>query len=97
METATITKEGKYKRLVESSFNISFETTELIDELVNEEDKALRLKGYIIDYLLKVRIHDQHEGFAGNEPDYILDWLNRFIDQIMLDKGLKLIDKKVSQ
>jgi hypothetical protein len=94
METATITKTGKYKRLVESSFNISFETTELIDDLVPDEEEALRMKTYIIDYLLKIRELDQYQGYSGNDGDILFHWLNKFIDQIMLDKGLKTIDVK---
>jgi len=92
METATITNRGEYKRLVEPKFNVSNETIGILDDLVKDEEQAIRMKTYIIEILLKLRERDQSQGYSGNDADILLYFLDQLIDQIMLDKGLKLLD-----
>ena len=91
-KTATIKQNGQYQRLVEPKFNLSNRTIELIDDLLKDEEQALRVRKYIIDIMLLAR---QGETSMNNDYDVLFYWLNEFIDQVMEDRGLKSIDHVV--
>ena len=56
------------------------------------EEEACRIRSYIITIMLKLR---EGERDSDKSYDIIFYHLNELIDQILLDKGLKTVDKVV--